>query len=178
MLLLKASYCISFCLTLPTCKMGPTPPTSLESPGFQHVTGSGTIAGHSAPLGSGVRHSDACLPGTQSWETCGGAGFEHPHIPGGAQPVLSRASTCTISSLGPESPRGRVPWALLGCPGEPGAAPRLVSRAVLRMVFSPVIRGPETNLALGRNAARGRARSPSLCGRPASSPSSEVRGLR
>lgn len=32
MLLLKASCCISFCLSLPTCKMGPIPPTSLTSP--------------------------------------------------------------------------------------------------------------------------------------------------
>lgn len=32
MLLLKASYCISFCLDLPTCEMGLIPPTSLKSP--------------------------------------------------------------------------------------------------------------------------------------------------
>lgn len=32
MLLLKASCCISFCLSLPTCKMGLIPPTSLTSP--------------------------------------------------------------------------------------------------------------------------------------------------
>lgn len=41
MLLLKASYCISFCLSLPTCKMGLIPPTSLKSPGFPCTTGLG-----------------------------------------------------------------------------------------------------------------------------------------
>lgn len=41
MLLLKASYCISFCLSLPTCKMGLIPPTSLKSPGLTCMAGSG-----------------------------------------------------------------------------------------------------------------------------------------
>lgn len=41
MLLLKASYCISFCLSLPTCKTGLIPPTSLKSPGFKCMAGSG-----------------------------------------------------------------------------------------------------------------------------------------
>lgn len=41
MLLLKASYCISFCLSLPTCKMGLIPPTSLKWPGFKCMAGSG-----------------------------------------------------------------------------------------------------------------------------------------
>lgn len=45
MLLLKASYCISFCLSLPTSKMGLIPPTSLKSPGFQCMTG---LGGHPA----------------------------------------------------------------------------------------------------------------------------------
>lgn len=44
-LLLKASYCISFCLGLPTCKMGLIPPTSLKSPGFKCTRGSGHSLG-------------------------------------------------------------------------------------------------------------------------------------
>lgn len=48
MLLLKASYCISFCLSLPTCKMGPIPPTSLESPGSR--TRPGRALFHALPL--------------------------------------------------------------------------------------------------------------------------------
>lgn len=54
MLLLKASCCISFCLSLPTCKMGLIPPTSLTSPSSSTQLGQGAIASHSAPLGSGV----------------------------------------------------------------------------------------------------------------------------
>lgn len=59
MLLLKASYCISFCLSLPTCKMGPIPPTSLESPGSR--TRPGRALFHALLL-SGVRLSGASLP--------------------------------------------------------------------------------------------------------------------
>lgn len=60
MLLLKASYCISFCLSLPTCKMGLIPPTSLKSPGFQYTAGSGRR--YSALLLSGIITSPSPCP--------------------------------------------------------------------------------------------------------------------
>lgn len=77
MLLLKASYCISFCLSLPTCKMGPIPPTSLESPGPVHDL---VRALFRALLLSGVRPSGASLPHpavTLSKTPRGGVGSEH-----------------------------------------------------------------------------------------------------
>lgn len=64
MLLLKASCCISFCLSLPTCKMGLIPPTSLtspssstqlgqvRSPGILHLRGQGSESGCDSPLPS------------------------------------------------------------------------------------------------------------------------------
>lgn len=67
MLLLKASYCISFCLNLPTYNMGSIPPTSLTLQGLSAQLGQGVIDNHSlwaAPQRPGVRHPlQLSLPG-------------------------------------------------------------------------------------------------------------------
>lgn len=81
MLLLKASYCISFCLSLPTCKMGPIPPTSLESPGSQHTTWSGRRSVHCCCQVSGSPTLPSPTPLiTPSKTPCGGVGLEHSRI--------------------------------------------------------------------------------------------------
>lgn len=63
MLLLKASCCISFCLSLPTCKMGLIPPTSLTYVSkFQCATGSGCDRQACCTTGVRGRNLDANLP--------------------------------------------------------------------------------------------------------------------
>lgn len=85
MLLLKASCCISFCLRLPTCKLGLIPPTSLTSPSSSTQLGQGAIASHSAPLGSG-RSLAANLPlpcpchPLPTPKTLDGVEFEHSGV--------------------------------------------------------------------------------------------------
>ena len=148
MLLLKASYCISFCLSLPTCNMGPTPPTSLKSPGFQHTTGSG--CGRQPFCTTGIRGQTLeCLlppplaPHRPVPGDVEGLGLNVPASPMAPSSCSATSPLCTISSLRAVSPLGPVLQAPLECPGEPNAAPGLVSRAVLGIIVSPVIWGLE-----------------------------------
>lgn len=172
MLLLKASYCISFCLGLPTCEMGPTPPTSLKSPGFQHVTGSGYIASRSAPRGSGVRYLDACLPSTQSQETWGGVGLEHPCVRGRPAP----ARLCVHPAQFPASElRAHTAQCSGRCRGVQGSPtqPQARVQSGSEDRFCRSTWGLGMNSALERNAVRGGLRSCVPCGRAGPLPRSQ-----
>lgn len=120
-LLLKASYCISFCLSLPTCKMGLIPPTSLKSPGFQYMTGSRRGRQLFCIAWSGVGLL-GCFPDpivTQAEKTCAELGLNTLAL--SDSPPLTLGCISALHDFMFQN-------SVLGQPG-PGLAPRRWSRA-------------------------------------------------
>lgn len=121
MLLLKASYCISFCLSLPTCKMGLLPPTSSSLQGSTAQPGRGTSRSRSmARVCCG--QEDAALHCSPAQGACGGA-LGHSPSPSSSQrgPRAARSQVVPQASGQSSGSHGRGPvvrdtGVLQGCP--------------------------------------------------------------